>query len=103
MTPEEAIDALQSFINEVSREDLLNLLFCSLQRQGIPWVKYDPEIPPGLEEGKTYFVSDGLHADIGWLMNSWDEEPPTWCTPDRSDIYAPSITHYAPINLPREE
>lgn len=95
---------LRFFTSEFSREDLIRLLYHAINKQlEIPWQKYNAENPPELKEGKTYFVSDGLHADIGWLMNSWDEEPPAWYTPDRSDIYAPAITHFAVINLPGEE
>jgi hypothetical protein len=61
----------------------------------IEWIKFDPENPPTAE--KDYFVSDGPHADIAmWMDNQW-------YVPDRSSIDGPNITHWAPINLPREE
>lgn len=69
------------------------------QKTGIPWQKYDPENPP--MEGTKYLVSDKNHTSFGWFEKEEDEM--CWCTDDLGSVHSSSVTHYAPINLPREE
>lgn len=60
----------------------------------INWIKYPDNQP---EPEKYYLISDGTNVDKGCFI--WNE----WCPNDNSPVDGPAVTHFATINLPREE
>lgn len=59
----------------------------------IEWRKYDAANPP--EPDKSYIVTDGGFVQVSELWGFSDRS--VWLDVDFK------VTHYAPINLPREE
>jgi len=65
----------------------------------IEWINYDPINPP--QDGVEYLVSDGDRVDVAYMYEFQGFE---WHVPDNSHIDGSrAVTHYAHINLPRED
>ncbi|MNI36912.1 hypothetical protein D3C73_909800 [compost metagenome] len=63
----------------------------------IPWQKYDPENPPEL--GKKFLVCIGKNVMEARLQVTFTGRVLWWTDHGFDD----TVSHFAPINLPREE
>lgn len=67
----------------------------------ITWIAYDPSDPPPLDI--YYLITDGSETDFGYyVFDGYSETKHSWCPNESCQFGADHITHYAVINLPKE-
>lgn len=97
----EGLKKLKEVTKDMSREDILRQLYYSLNAEKrIPWQKYDPKNPPELN--KRFLIIDDEKQLHTATLERPDKFGLSWWE-SRGLGYIGGVTHYAPINLPRED
>ncbi|OMF00269.1 hypothetical protein BK124_11460 [Paenibacillus amylolyticus] len=90
-------------VDHMSKEDLTRQLYLAIHTptEGIPWCKYDPT-DRSIPSHVPHLITDGSNRWIGFHAKRINTPEYTWFDDEREPMNLP-ITHWAPINLPREE
>ncbi|WMT42832.1 hypothetical protein RE628_11395 [Paenibacillus sp. D2_2] len=106
MNDQQQLEYIKKEFGNNLKDGILNLHICWLidqaeklqaMKQGIPWIKYDPENPP--EDCTSFIVTNG--KNVTQASNQYDHiNGLKWWDDDFGLLT--TVTHYAPINLPGE-